>query len=172
MRKLQIHPTAIIYPNVVISPGVYIGAYTVIGAPAEYRGQPLESKGKIVIGANTVIREHVTVHASPLDEGSTEIGQDCYIMSHSHIGHDAIINDHCTLSSGSIVGGHAQLHAHVNMGLNSTLHQRSTMQEGSMLGANGFGKGVIPAWHIVVGTPARFLKINNHLRAKLNLPLL
>ena len=172
MRKLQIHPTAIIYPNVVICDGVYVGAYSVIGAPAEYRGKELTAQGSVVIGANTVIREHVTIHSSPNETGTTLIGEDCYIMSHSHIGHDAIINNHCTLSSGSIVGGHAILKDYVNMGLNSTLHQRSTMETGSMLGANGFGKGIIKPWCVMVGTPARFLKMNNHLRAKLNLPLL
>lgn len=165
----HIHSTAIIYPNVEIGKEVYIGEYSVVGAPAEIKGIPQQHYGKVVIGNGTVIREHVTIHSPREAIGETKIGENCYIMSHSHIGHDAIIGDNCTLSSGAIVGGHAVLNNHSNMGLNSTIHQRTIMEVGSMLGASSFGKNVIKAWHIVGGVPAKFLKFNNHLRLKLKL---
>ena len=71
----EVHKTAIINSNVIIGTGNRIGAYTVIGSNGEIRGKDQNSfSGKVLIGNNNVISEHVTIQ-TPFDEGSyTKIG--------------------------------------------------------------------------------------------------
>ena len=67
-----------------IGPGTHIYPFASIGHPPQdlkYRGEP----SRLVIGANTVIREHVTMN--PGTEGGgmiTRIGDHCLIMVGAH----------------------------------------------------------------------------------------
>jgi UDP-N-acetylglucosamine acyltransferase len=161
----NIHPTAIIYPNVELGKNVTIGAYCVIGGPPEYSDvfniqEPTRNTYySVVIGDNTVIRDHVTINhgTTPDDAGiqHTRIGNWCYIMSHSHIGHDCRIGDLCVLHSGSIIGGFTTINRESRIGLNASIHPKSYLHEGTMLGAQAFFKGTThETYRIYAGVPA------------------
>lgn len=153
----RVHPTAVIGPNVTIGPRVYIGPHAVIGMHAEsYKVNTMEDVfGSVVIEADAIIHELVTVQASTDPEGRTYIGPRVRLQAHSHVGHDARIEHDATISCGVKVGGHSQVGPWVNLGLNAVLHQRSTVEEGVMLGASAFAKGTLPAWRKMAGVPAR-----------------
>jgi len=162
----NIHDSAIIHPNVVMGKNVQIGAFCVIGTEAEIKGEDCPG-GRVIIGDNTIIREHVTIHSSMHEDRWTRVGNDCYIQAHSHIGHDAHLGDNITIACFACVGGHTRLHEHVNMGLHSVTHQRTTIYKGTMLGANAFAKGELEPFSIYVGTPAKRIKSNDYLINKL-----
>jgi len=166
----NIHDYAFVHPNVVIGKNVTIGAYSVIGTEAEIKADIKDNScpgGRVIIGDNTVIREHVTIHASRHPNEWTIIGNDCYIQAKAHIGHDAHLSDNVTLACFACVGGHSRLHEYVNMGLHSVTHQGTTIYKGTMLGANAFAKGILEAWSVYVGTPAKRIKSNDYLIEKL-----
>ena len=166
--KNMIHPTAVIYPNVILGKDVVVGAFTVIGSPAECKGlDPVQPIGQVIVGDGTIIREHVTIHSSSKELGYTRIGNNCYIQAHSHIGHDSELGDNVTLACYACVGGHNKVGDYANFGLHAVSHQRSTIGEGTMIGASAFVKGELESWSVYVGVPAKRIKSNDYLLQKL-----
>lgn len=169
IRGRKIHYTAIVWPNVLLCEGVEIGAYSVIGGAAEIKTQKQKRHGRVIIDKGTIIREHVTIH-SPRDQyGITYIGEDCYIQAHAHIGHDSSIADFVTIACYACVGGHNIIDTYANLALHTVTHPRTHVGEGTILGCNSFAKGQLDKWSVYVGSPAKRIKANNHLRRKLGL---
>ena len=154
----KIHPTAIIGDNVILGDNNVIGAYCVIGEMAEHRR--CKELGKVIIGSNNIITGLVTIDAGT--EFFTTIGDNCYIMKHSHIGHDAIIGNDVTISCGAKIGGHCIIEDKVNIGLNAVIHQRVTIPERCMIGASGFvgKKNILRAGYKYAGVPVKELGHN------------
>lgn len=159
----QVHPTAIIGPNVLIEEGVHIGAYAVIGTHAEHSAADVRQPvlGHVRICRRTVVREHVTIHASAKRDGCTFIGEDCLVQAHAHIGHDACVGDHVTIACFACVGGHAVVKDHANLGLHAVLHQFAEVGEGAMVGAGAFAKGKLEPFTTYVGVPAKAIGANH-----------
>jgi len=154
-----IHPTAIIGPNVIIEDDVYIGPYCIIGMPAEWKGKEHIDLG-VTIGKGTRITGMVTIDSGAINR--TQIGENCYLMKHSHVGHDAILSNGVTLSCGAKVGGHTIIGNNCNIGLNAVIHQKQIIAEGCMIGMGAVitKKFVTTPNMKYVGNPARLLGEN------------
>lgn len=131
----MIHPTAIIGSNVTIEENVYIGAYCIIGDPPEWKGKEHENKG-VIIKRGTRITGLVTIDSGV--EKPTIIGENCYLMKHSHIGHCCTLGNNVTISCGAKVGGLSQIGDNTNIGLNAVIHQKVKVPSGCMIGASAF----------------------------------
>lgn len=155
----NIHSTAIIGKNVTIEDDVYIGPYCVIGMPAEWKGKENIDKG-VLIKKGTRITGLVTIDSGV--EKITTIGENCYLMKHSHVGHDAQLGDNVTLSCGAKVGGHSIIGNTTNIGLNAVIHQKVTVPEGCMIGASGFvgKKSILKPFYKYAGVPVKELGTN------------
>jgi len=95
-----IHPTALIGPNVIMGDNNYIGPYCVIGYPAEHKKfWGVQGNSTVTIGSNNKFTGHVTIDAGT--ERNTYIGNDVWMLKHSHVGHDAYIQSGVTLSCGA-----------------------------------------------------------------------
>jgi UDP-N-acetylglucosamine acyltransferase len=154
-----IHPTAIIGENVIIEDDVYIGPYCVIGMPAEWKGKEHIDIG-VTIGKGTRITGMVTIDSGAVNR--TQIGENCYLMKHSHVGHDAVLCNGVTLSCGAKIGGHTIIGNNCNIGLNAVIHQKQIIAEGCMIGmAAVITKKLITTPKMkYVGNPARLLGEN------------
>jgi UDP-N-acetylglucosamine acyltransferase len=155
----NIHSTAVIGKNVTIEDDVYIGPYCVIGMPAEWKGREHEDKG-VLIKKGTRITGLVTIDSGV--EKVTTIGENCYLMKHSHVGHDAQLKDGVTLSCGAKIGGHSIIENNTNIGLNAVIHQKVTVPEGCMIGASAFvgKKSILKPFHKYAGVPVKELGTN------------
>jgi len=156
---VNVHSTAVIGKNVTIEEDVYIGPYCVIGMPAEWKGKEHEDKG-VLIKKGTRITGLVTIDSGV--ERVTTIGENCYLMKHSHVGHDAQLGDNVTLSCGAKIGGHSIIESNTNIGLNAVVHQKVTVPEGCMIGASGFvgKKSTLKPFHKYAGVPVKELGTN------------
>jgi UDP-N-acetylglucosamine acyltransferase len=154
-----IHPTAIIGENVIIEDDVYIGPYCVIGMPAEWKGKEHIDTG-VTIGKGTRITGMVTIDSGAINR--TQIGENCYLMKHSHVGHDAVLCNNVTLSCGAKIGGHTIVGNNCNIGLNAVIHQKQIIAEGCMIGMSAvITKKLITTPNMkYVGNPARLLGDN------------
>ena len=125
---------SIIEDGVIIGNGLTLGYGCVIGCPPEHKNyfKKLGYKGNVLIGANVVINNLVTIDSGI--ETPTTIGHNSFIMSHCHIGHDAILHENVTLSPGAVIGGHAEIAKNVTIGINASVHQRVKVPEGCMIG--------------------------------------
>lgn len=155
----HIDKTAIIGENVIIQDNVYIGPYCVIGMPAEWKGKEDIDQG-VLIKKGTRITGLVTIDSGV--ERITTIGENCYLMKHSHVGHDAQLKDNVTLSCGAKIGGHSIIESNTNIGLNAVVHQKVTVPEGCMIGASAFvgKKSILKPFHKYAGVPVKELGTN------------
>lgn len=131
----RIGPYCVIGPDVIIEAGsvlhsavtltgrTYLGpdcevfSGAVIGAPPQIIGFEALPNSRVEIGARTIIREHVTVHAgSKLQDGLTFIGADCLMMVGVHIAHDCYIGDKCVFANQVTLAGNVHIEEQVWLG--------------------------------------------------------
>ncbi len=134
-KKPQIHESVFVAPNAVIIGDVVIGEGSNIWFGVVLRGD----WGKITIGRNTSIQEHVAIHI--------EMGSSVKIGSNCIIGHHAMIHGPTEIGDGCIVGIGAKV-----------LH-RSKLGEGCVLAAGAvLLNKEIPPRSLAVGIPATIKK--------------
>lgn len=138
-RSAEIGPFAVIDGPVRIGPGTRVMAHAVVagrttlgrdnavhfgavlgGDPQDlsYRGEDSELR----IGDRNVFREHCEVHRGS-KTGLTAIGDDNYLMSHSHVAHDCRLADRIVLATGATLGGHVEVAEQVFVSGNCVVHQ-------------------------------------------------
>jgi UDP-N-acetylglucosamine acyltransferase len=159
---IGIHQTAVINSNVIIEDDVYIGPLCIIGFNPEWKGRELDNKG-VIIKKGTKITGLVTIDGGA--NQPTVIGENCYLMKHSHVGHDAELKNGVTLSCGAKIGGHSIIGENTNIGLNAVVHQKVEVPEGCMIGASAFvgKKSILKPNHKYAGIPVKELGENKKI---------
>ncbi|MBT7666444.1 MAG: acyl-ACP--UDP-N-acetylglucosamine O-acyltransferase [Rhodospirillaceae bacterium] len=134
--------------NTTIGPNNRVYPFAAIGtAPQDtkYAGEPSE----LILGANNVIREHVTMHPGTVGGGSvTRVGNNCLIMVGVHVAHDCQVADHVILVNNVILGGHVEVQDHAILGGMSAVHQFVRIGRHAMVG----GKSAVDADVIPYGS--------------------
>ncbi len=143
-----------------IGPGTRVYPFSSIGSPPQdlkYRGEV----SRLEIGANTTIREHVTIN--PGTEGGgmvTRIGDRCLLMVGAHVAHDCIIGDHVILVNNATLGGHVIIEDWAIIGGLSAAHQFTRIGRHAMVGGmSGVEADVIP-FGSVAGNRAKLQGLN------------
>ena len=113
-----IEADCVIGDNVWIDTGVKIARYTTIGSGSRiYKGaligeEPQDHRFKpgtvahTLIGENVTLREYVTIHRSPFENGLTTVGDGTLLMAFCHVGHDARIGKFVTAANHTAFSGH------------------------------------------------------------------
>ena len=137
--------------NVVISglttigEGTKIWPFTVLGGDPQdlkYEGE----EGKLIIGKNNNIREHVTMHIGT-DAGGleTSIGDNNLFMAGSHVAHDCLIGSDCIFANNVMLAGHVTVGDGAILGGLSAVHQWTRIGSYSFLGGfSALTKDLIP----------------------------
>lgn len=156
----KIHGHVVIGGITSVGPGTEIFPFASVGLPPQdlkYKGEPSE----LVIGANTVIREHATLN--PGTEGGgmiTRVGDGCLLMVGSHVGHDSQVGNQVILANNATLGGHVEVQDQAILGGLSAVHQFVRIGHGAMVGGmSGVERDVIP-YGSVYGDRARLAGIN------------
>jgi UDP-N-acetylglucosamine acyltransferase len=98
--------------------------YACIGfEPQDVKFKPGMPTAGVVVGADCLIREHVTIHLASKPENPTRIGDRVFMMVSSHVGHDARVDDDVTLVNNAALGGHSHVAARAILGGNCAIHQ-------------------------------------------------
>jgi UDP-N-acetylglucosamine acyltransferase len=87
---------------------------------------------EVVIGDGNVFREHATVHAGTLPEG-TRVGNHNYVMASAHVAHDCTLGDQIVLCNGALVAGHCLVADGAFISGNCAIHQFSRVGRLAML---------------------------------------
>ncbi len=186
--SVEVGPFSTIGPEVVLAEGVKIGPHvailgrTFIGARSEVHpfaclggppqvaclGGPPQDTGfqgestSLVIGAENVIREHVTIHlGSAAGGGCTRIGDHNMIMNAAHIAHDCRVGSHCVISSFSGLAGHVTVDDYAVLGAYTGVHQHSRVGESVMAASNTKLSLDAPPFSMVAGDRARLFGVNS-----------
>ncbi len=172
-------------PFVLVGPDVELGSAAVVGAHAVVVGRttigartrifPFAAVGgdpqdrsfageptRLEIGADNVIREHVTIHlGTPKGGGCTRIGDDNLIMNGAHVAHDCQIGSHTILASFTGLAGHVVVEDYAVLGAYTGVHQFSRVGESVMSAANAKLSQDAPPFSMVAGDRARLVGVNS-----------
>jgi UDP-N-acetylglucosamine acyltransferase len=154
-----------------ISHAVVVG-HTSIGARTQiypfasvgHRPQDLKYAGEpstLSIGADCVIREHVTINPGTAGGGmKTVIGDHCLLMIGCHVGHDCILGNHIILSNNAGIAGHCTIDDYVIMSGHSGSAQFVHVGAHAFIGGmTKLERDVIP-YGTVLGNPGSLSGIN------------
>jgi UDP-N-acetylglucosamine acyltransferase len=145
---------------------VEIGERATVGHGSLLGGRPQDLKFRddtpsgVRIGADTAIREYVTVHRATSAGGWTEIGNGCLIMTMSHVAHD------CRIGDGVIVINYAGITGHCQIGERATIGGYTGMVPFTRIGAHAYIGGCsrvnadVPPFVLAEGNPAAAYGIN------------
>ena len=176
--EVEVGPYSVIGPEVEIADGCRIGAHVHIagvtrigprtavypfaslGTPPQsvrYRGGPT----RLVIGADCVVREHVTMNTGSEDGGmETRVGDRCFIMTGAHVAHDCQIGNDVILVNQVIMGGHCEIGEHAVLSGGTTLHPFVHIGAYAILGGMTGSIWDIPPFIAALGVPATIRGIN------------
>lgn len=119
-----------------IGKNVLVGNYVVIGGLPQDLGFDPKTKTYAVIGDGTELREGATVNRATQPEGSTVVGENCYLMAQSHVGHDCVLGEKVVLANVAMVAGFVTIGSFSFMGGGAGIHQYNRIGEGVMIGGN------------------------------------
>lgn len=151
-RDVQVGPYCVIGPHVELGDGcrlhhqVTIEGHTTVGPNCEFfpgatigmRPQDLKYRGeptRLVIGANNVFRELVTIHPGTAGGGSvTTIGDHNHILVGVHVAHDCQIGNRCVIANYVQLAGHIKVEDNVVFGGQSGIHHFVTIGRHAFVG--------------------------------------
>lgn len=175
---VRIGPYCVVGPDVALGPGVALESHVVVAgvtrigartrvwpfASLGHQPQDLKFRGErseLVIGADCMIREHVTMNPGTEGGGGvTRVGDGGLFMVGVHVGHDCIVGDSVILANNATLGGHVVVGDFAVLGGICAVHQRVRIGTGAMVGGmTGVEKDVIP-YGSVIGDRARLAGLN------------
>ncbi len=139
-ENIEIGPYTVIDEGVQIASGCRIGPHcyltgnTILGSdniihagcvfgdwPQDlaYTGVPTG----LTIGKGNRFREHVTIHRGTKEGTTTEIGDDNYLMAHSHVAHNCKIGSHVVIVNAVLLGGYVEIEDRTFLGGGTVVHQ-------------------------------------------------
>ena len=144
-----------------IGAGVKIYQFATVGedTPAlAYAGEPSE----LTIGANTVIREGVTIHRGMAAGGisKTVVGANCLLMAYVHIGHDCIVGDNVIMANNASLAGHVVVGDYANFGGYAGIPQFRQIGAYTHIAGMSLVTKDVPAFMTVAGNPANAIGLN------------
>jgi UDP-N-acetylglucosamine acyltransferase len=177
-QNVSIGPYSCIGPDVTLADGVKLESHVVISgvtsigeethifpfASVGHNPQDLKYHGepsRLEIGANNIIREHVTMN--PGTEGGgllTKVGNDCLFMVGAHVAHDCDVGNSVILVNNATLGGHVAIGDFAIIGGLSAVHQFVRVGRHAMIGGcSGVENDVIP-YGSIVGNRAHLSGLN------------
>lgn len=157
---VEIGHHAVLEGPVTVGPRVRIGHGSAVGGPPQDLKYRPGTRSGVRIGADTTIREHVTIHRATRDGGWTEIGEGCLLMAMSHVAHD------CRLGQGVILINYGAVTGHVQVGDRATIGGLSGVAPFCRIGRHAYVGGSskvtsdVPPYALVDGSPATARGVN------------
>lgn len=160
---VSVGPFTTVGPNVELGDGVRLASHVVVGGHTRigagtavypfaslglgpqhmaYKGEPT----RLEIGANNIIREHVTMHTGTVAGGGlTVVGERNLVMVGCHVAHDCRVGSNTVMANASLLGGHVTIGDYVVLGGHCAVHQFVRIGRYAMIsGMAGVADDVIP----------------------------
>ncbi len=116
---------------------------------------------RLIIGARTVIREHVTMHpGTAVGRGETRIGDDGYFMVGVHVAHDCVLGNRVVMANNATLGGYVTVEDHVNFGGLAAVHQYARIGRHAFIGGGAILTTDVIPFGMAHGNHARLTGLN------------
>jgi UDP-N-acetylglucosamine acyltransferase len=153
-------PNVVVFGVAKLGAGCRVHAGAVLGdLPQDFHatGEP----SYVEIGAETTIRENVTIHRASKPGNVTRVGRRCQLMAGCHVGHDVVIGDDVILVNNVLLGGHSQVGDRAVLGGGAMVHQFARIGRLAMLsGGSGAQMDVPPFCMTRSITCSRIMSLN------------
>ena len=153
-------------PHVVIEGNTHLGencqvhAFSVLGGEPQIQGGNT-ADGRLEIGADCIIREHVTIHRGSEDgRGFTRIRAGGSFMVGADIAPDCVVGEQCVFANRSTLGGHVVIGANVWLGGHSAVHQNCEVGRGAFIGGGAKQVSDVVPYGMTLGDRATLRGLN------------
>ena len=157
---VKLHSHVVIDGYTTVGAGCEVWPFAVLGATPQhtrYAGEPSE----LHIGANCVIREHVTMHpGTAIGAMQTIVGNDGVFFAGAHVAHDCVVGDHVIFANNAALGGHVKIGDHVMLGGFAAVQQWCRVGAHAMVGAHSLVDADVMPFTIAAGNRATLSGIN------------
>jgi UDP-N-acetylglucosamine acyltransferase len=176
--NVTIGPYSVIGPGVELGEGSWIGAHVVVEGHtrigknnrifhfASIGGPPQDKKyageeSSVTIGDGNTIREYVTINrGTALDQGSTRVGDDNWIMAYVHFAHDCRIGSHTIVANACQLAGHVRVGDWAILGATTLVHQFVSIGAHAFTGMGSYLPQDLPPYVTAAGNTARPYGLN------------
>ena len=110
----------------------------------------------VQLGKGTQIMPNVTIN------NHSKIGNYCIINTSATIDHECIIGNGVHIMGGASLAGRVKIGNFVTIGTNATILPNIKISEGAFVGAGAVVTKNVGKNAMVVGNPAKFIKVNKH----------
>lgn len=157
---VKLHSHVVIDGYTTVGAGCEVWPFAVLGATPQhtrYDGEPSE----LHIGANCVIREHVTMHpGTAIGAMQTIVGNNGLFFAGAHVAHDCVVGDHVIFANNAALGGHVEIGDHVMLGGFAAVQQWCRVGAHAMVGAHSLVDADVMPFTIATGNRATLSGIN------------
>ncbi len=156
----------ILESHVVVKSGTTLGAGNhvfegaVVGGIPQHVNMP-EQLGRVRIGCDNTIREHVTIHRSMYADGVTVVGNGNMLMVGCHIAHDCRVGDHCIFANGVLLAGHVAVEDRAFLSGAVAVHQFCRIGSLAMVGGHARVVRDVPPFVTVDGGSGQIVGLNS-----------
>ncbi len=156
--KLESH--VVVTGRSTLGAGCHVFPFASIGhrpQDLKYHGEP----STLEIGANTTMREYVTVQPGTEHGGMiTKVGEGCLLMASAHVAHDCHVGNQVIIGNNVMLAGHCTIEDHVIFSGGSGAHQFVRVGEHAFIGGlTGCEHDVIP-YGMVIGNRGHLNGLN------------
>ena len=157
---VKLHSHVVIDGYTTVGAGCEVWPFAALGATPQhtrYAGEPSE----LHIGANCVIREHVTMHpGTAIGAMQTIVGNNGLFFAGAHVAHDCVVGDHVIFANNAALGGHVEIGDHVMLGGFAAVQQWCRVGAHAMVGAHSLVDADVMPFTIAAGNRATLSGIN------------
>ena len=157
---VRLHSHVVIEGRTSIGAGSEIFPFAALGCPPQhtrYAGEP----STLEIGANNVIREHVTMHpGTAIDAMKTTVGDNGLFLAATHVAHDCVVGDNAIFANNAALGGHVKIGHNVMLGGFASVQQWCRVGDHAMVGSQTAVDADVIPFAIAVGNRASLTGIN------------
>lgn len=146
LSGVSVQGPAVIGKNTILYPGAAIGY-----EPQDYKFKPGAETAGVVIGEDSILREHTTVHASTKTDVPTRVGDRVMMMVGSHAGHDSVVGNDVILVNNVLLAGHTEVHDRVVMSGGVMMHQFGRVGRGVMCSGGSILSNDVPPFCMTAG---------------------
>jgi UDP-N-acetylglucosamine acyltransferase len=155
-----LHARATLDENVRLAESVTVGIGSVLGG----KPQDLKFAGEetwVEIGANTTIREYVTINRGTSQSFKTTVGANSFLMSYVHLAHDCHVGDNVIMSNNATLAGHVTIEDYAIISGLVAVHQFVKIGRHCFVGGMSRVVKDIPPFVKAVGNPIKLYGLNS-----------
>lgn len=118
-----LHAHAIVRRGSVLGARVQVHPGAVVGGPPQMLVWDESTPSGVRVGADTILREGVTLNRSTRPDGMTVLGESCFLMAMAHVAHDCVLGDRVIMANNALLAGHVSVGRGSFLGGGAAVHQ-------------------------------------------------